>query len=223
MRSSTPSGRAPGARRYRASFIDRVHYLLAKGYERLLEERTAGELQTKEEPEITGILRLAMNQARHDPRIRDWAWLYYAEDDPPVEVDGLEGKCRHRIDIKVVKLRKATREPCFYFEAKRLYDQGSLTKYVGDDGLKSLLNGWYGRDHENAGMLAYVQRGSCNDWATAVSTHVGDRRAHYALPARDEYWQKRRAPPELSSSFTSLHPKAKARPLQVHHTFLLCH
>jgi hypothetical protein len=222
VRPSVPRGRAPGAQRYRDGFVEHVHRLLAMGYELLAQEHDTGELQAREETEITGLLSQAMDRARHDDRIRDWAWIYAVSDDAPINDHGLEGKRRPRIDIQVRRQRRVAPEPCFHFEAKRLYSDKCIAEYVGREGLKSLLDGWYARQHADTGMLAYVQAGSCEDWANKVSARLGRRPADFALPEHAVYWKKRPAPSELKWSFTSSHPTAKGRPLEVHHTFLLC-
>lgn len=43
------------------------------------------------------------------------------------------------------------------FEAKRIYSKG-YAEYCGKDGLECFLNGYYSREDEIGGMLAYVQR-----------------------------------------------------------------
>ena len=235
MRAPVPSGSAPGAARYQEVFVDRVHQLLARGYELMRAACAETELQQKDEPKITGLLVKAMNKARHDDQIRDWAWLFCVKDDPRVDDHGLEGNDRPRIDIQVQELRQAPPEPCFQFEAKRLYDDGTLDKYMGTPGLQSLLNGWYAREHDDAGMLAYVQAELLETWAARVHSRLGQRRKLYGLCSAGPYWTKRGGLVGLVS-YTSFHPEApertarahpeahehRNRPLRVHQTFLLC-
>ncbi len=51
---------------------------------------------------------------------------------------------------------------CFriFFEAKRIYNSDSYSKYCGENGLGRFLSGYYSSDDIDGGMIAYVQIGN---------------------------------------------------------------
>lgn len=203
---------------YQRAFVRNVHRVLSLGYQRLCRNGGSGVLVAKEEPAITGLLVEAMRAVKHQVD-----WRLDIDDDPPTNDDPRkEGKNRPRIDIQVRRLNKSGHEPRFHFEAKRLHDDGSLSKYLGNDGLKSLLSGYYAKGDSDAGMLGYVQNEPPLAWAERVRGRLDTDRDGYKLALTGQCWKKRPDPPELDLSFASAHPSGK-RSITVHHTFLRCH
>jgi hypothetical protein len=201
---------------YHRAFVRKVHRVLSLGYQRLCSSGGSGVLVAKEEPAITGLLVEAMRAVKNQVD-----WRLDIDDDPPInDHSKKEGRNRPRIDIQVRRLSSG-HEPRFHFEAKRLHDDGSLSRYLGDDGLKSLLSGYYAKGDGDAGMLGYVQKEPPLAWAERVRGRLETDRDRYNLAPTGQCWKKH-AEPGLDLSFASAHPRSK-QPITVHHTFLLCH
>ena len=192
------------------------------GYEKVRQAFAGDALRRKKEPKITGRLVENMNGVIQGRTAPDWVKVYHVQEDVRLNYDGKEGNDRSYVDIVVTFCASSGPRRFFYFEAKNIKDSASLSTYLSDAGLGRLLSGYYARGHEHAGMLGYVQAGACDDWATEVNNLLGQCREDYGLPPRGKYWSKRADVPELSSSYTSSHPRAEDCPKQIHPTFLLC-
>jgi hypothetical protein len=193
------------------------------GYEKVRQAFAGDDLRRKEEPDVTGHIVKNMGDVIQNRSSPDWVKDYQVQDDVRLNYDEKEGIRRQYVDIEVVFRAPSSPWQFFHFEAKNIENTKSLATYLSDAGLGRLLSGYYARGHEHAGMLGYVQAGVCDDWATEVKNLLGQSRNNYGLPPRGEYWSKRADVPELSSSYTSSHPRAKDCPKQIHHTFLLCY
>lgn len=193
------------------------------GYEKVRRTFAGSDLKSKKEPKITGRLVEHMDKVIQDRASPDWVKDYQVQEDRRLNYDDKEGNDRQYIDMEVVFRSPSGSWKYFHFEAKRIDGTASLAQYLNEAGLKSLLDNYYARGHEHAGMLGYVQAGACEDWATDVKKILGNCRKDYGLPPQGRYWSKRSDAPELVSSYTSSHPHALDCPKQIHHTFLLCH
>jgi hypothetical protein len=109
-----------------------------------------------------------------------WMARYCVHDDEPIECNGKQGMERPRIDIEI-EHAMAGRRPRFHFEAKRLYRSDSVAEYVGSAGLGAFLDGTYGADRGDAGMLGYVQQGSPATWAQRLEDKLQASPSDYAL------------------------------------------
>src|SRR4051794_17169028 len=94
-----------------------------------------------------------------------WMRRYTATDNLPLSFPSRPGKQRPRIDIEILCLRGRPR-PRFHFEAKRLGPSNPVSPYLGPEGLGCFVTAQYARDSDEAGMLGYVQGGTCDSWAT---------------------------------------------------------
>jgi len=205
-----------GARQvYQRSFVAHVHQLLAAGFSQL-EPKT---LRDQEEPAITGLLVKAIRHYLEGPAAPQWSIAFAVHDDPPVEYQNRTGRARPRVDIELERAQPG-RRPRFQFEAKRLYRGDSINEYLGEDGLLSFLSGKYAAEHEDAGMLGYVQEQPVRDWVARIQQRMKDGADGFFLDARKGTWRSR-ADPELEHSYSSLHMRA-GRLLLIHHTFLEC-
>jgi len=200
---------------YRQSFVAHVHQLLAAGYSRL--DRAT--LRDQEEPTITGFLVREIQRYLEGPAAPPWAQVFAVRDDPPVEFPGTAGRTRPRVDIEIERVQPGPR-PRFQFEAKRLYRKGSIDEYFGKDGLQNFLSGRYAGQHDDAGMLGYVQVQPVQGWIGKIQQRMEDRPDELLIEVQDGTWRPR-ADSELEHSYSSLH-RRPGRPIQIHHTFLEC-
>jgi hypothetical protein len=210
-------GQHPGnAAAYRRHFVTTVHRIVAAGFQRL----HLATLATKEETEITGLLVGQMREvveSRESPE--EWR-LFAIHDDRPEGGDGVEGKCRPRIDVFAERTWDRPR-PRFCFEAKRLNHSGSAAAYVGDEGLGRFLSGKYAKNDSDAGMLGYVQIGTPGDWAAKIERKLDQERAAHGLDATGQVWHPESLVPSLTHSYTTTHTR-NGHPFQVFHVLLAC-
>ena len=214
-KSEDPGRSSDRKRVFRAAFRRHCHELLAIGYAKL----DAASLRDEEETVITGKLALAMNYALESSDAPTWAAYFIVLDDPPVNAPGRTGKRRRRVDIEVVKTQRGKR-PRFQFEAKRLCHSGSVTEYVGPDGMGLFLAGEYARNHPEAGMLGYVQDRTPNDWAAKIEERLSGDRTKYGV-TNDGDFRQQNLTPALDNTYHSAHDRPSVgRPISIFHTFL---
>jgi hypothetical protein len=215
-RARKTHGRPGKSQIYRQGFVNLVHHLLAAGYLRL--ERTL--LRDQEEPAITGFLVREIRKYIESPEAPKWAHSFAVHDDPPIDFPGTAGKLRPRVDIEMERIQPGPR-PRFQFEAKRLYTGTSVSEYLGKNGLRNFLSGRYAAEHEDAGMLGYVQTQPVHDWVARIEKRMEDNHKELLLDdVTGGAWQ-RRTDPGLESSFSSLH-RRPGKSILIHHTFLTC-
>lgn len=217
IRSSTDRSRGrPGKSEiYRRSFVAHVHELLAGGYSQLDRSR----LKEQEEPAITGFLVQEIRRYIESPEAPPWAWMFTVHDDPPIHHVDKAGKARPRVDIEMERAQPGP-HPRFQFEAKRLYSKDSIREYLGKGGLLSFLTGRYAAEHEDAGMIGYVQVPPTQDWVAGIQERMESSRQELSIDGEGEAWLSR-ADPRLESSYSSVHLRS-GQPLRIHHTFLEC-
>jgi hypothetical protein len=59
-----------------------------------------------------------------------------------------------------------------WIEAKRFYQDDSVSKYCGKKGLGRFLSGYYSRQDDDGGMIAYIQRGCISDIQSEIMERV---------------------------------------------------
>lgn len=208
-------GRPPAAAIYGSTFVRVVHRLLAAACESL-----PTKLSTEEEPSITGMIVERMRSFLEQPTAPRWAARLTVHDDPPLNVSGLRGKRRPRIDIEVESVVPGPR-PRFHFEAKRLYRSQSAADYTGDDGLGSFIAERYAKGHPSAGMLAYVQTETIDEWVRKVANRLDQDRSATGLSSTGAVWEAFEPPDHDLPSFRSVHQR-KSSTIALFHTFLGC-
>jgi hypothetical protein len=208
-------GRPGNSEVYRQSFVEHVHELLAAGYSGL--DRSV--LRDQEEPAITGFLIKEIRRYIESSEAPAWAVSFAVHDDPPLDHPGTTGKRRPRVDIEMERVQRGTR-PRFQFEAKRLHTRDSVREYLGEGGLLSFLTGRYAAEHEDAGMIGYVQAPPVHEWVARIQKRMEGARKELSMNAEGEAWRSR-TDPRLQSSYESLHLRP-GRPIRIHHTFLEC-
>lgn len=200
---------------FRDAFIRNCHKLIAIGYARM----NAVSFKTEEEPVITGELVLAMNAAIEASDAPSWANHLVVLDDPSINAPGRRGKRRRRVDIEVVRAERGER-PRLQFEAKRLYAKGSVDEYLGPDGMGRFLTGDYAAEHDNAGMLGYVQTGEPDNWAHEIEKNLDENRETYGV-TEDGDFQPHHLTPSLDHTYRSKHDRATVgKPITIFHTLL---
>jgi hypothetical protein len=215
LNRATPPASARTA--YRESFVEKVHILIEHGYARLV----PADLADEQEPAITGLLVKAIQDAMAAPHSPSWMDRFAVRDDPPVSTGKEKGKSRPRVDIEIERTQAGPR-PAFQFEAKRLTNKSSVSRYLGRDGLGSFLSRRYGVGQDDAGMLGYVQTPDATTWAKKIEEQLKAARRKYLLPENGDCWTKRKKPLGLTHSFQSPHSRSK-QALTVHHTLLVCY
>lgn len=158
---------------YEEAFVRRSHELVGLGYRRLDPESLA----SRDETAITGYLCDAMEAALDAPDRPVWATQFSTIDDQPESVRGKTGKRRPRVDI-CVRCGNPRPSQRFRFEAKRLKDGRSLAQYLGNKGMLALITGYYG-DLPHAGMIGYVQAGTCAVWGDKIQAAITANPAQY--------------------------------------------
>lgn len=203
---------------YKLSFIRRCHQLLACGYAGL----RPATLGAEQEPAITGELIRAMKSALERSGAPRWMVYMHVADDPPVNAPGRLGKRRRRVDIEFERSERG-RRPRFQCEAKRLYQNDSLEKYLGEDGLGRFLAGDYSRDEDVAGMLGYVQTRSVADWGGDLRSTLDRNRVRHEVSSPEPLTSTNLGA-ESVCTWRSEHRRAAiGRPIAIYHSLLLFH
>jgi len=203
---------------YKLSFIRRCHQLLATGYVGL----KPSSLEAEQEPAITGELVRAMKSAQERSDAPRWMVYMHIADDPPVNAIGRLGKRRRRVDIEFERPERG-RRPRFQFEAKRLYRNDSLEKYLGEDGLGRFLAGDYSRDEGVAGMLGYVQARTVAEWSGDLRCALDSDRARHEISSSDPLTPANLGA-ELVFTWLSEHRRPSVgRTIAIYHSMLLFH
>ena len=146
-------------RAYRLAFIRKCYRLIGLGYARLNSES----LCLAEETEITGELVRAIAEALESDAHPSWMRFFFVADDPPQNVAERLGRRRPRVDLEFIESRITPRNR-FHCEAKRLNRSGSVSEYLGSEGLGMFLTGAYASSEDEGGLIGYVQAGSISEW-----------------------------------------------------------
>jgi hypothetical protein len=169
---------------------------------------------------VTEELVVAIIEAIEAPGADSWMQRYHVVDDVRVRHPQKRGKKRPRVDIEITNMRPG-RQPRLHFEAKRLCRGHAVGQYIGRKGLGCIIAADYARDHDDAGMLGYVQSGNSDDWATKIEKKLlGNRNVHHVVEG--SVWETSELTPELTHVFRTQHNRPSlARPVVVYHTLLL--
>ena len=156
---------------YRMAFVRNCLILIVHAHERL----DTHALATAEEPHITGELVKSARGLIESPEAEPWMEHIEVLDDPPQNTPNRYGKKRPRIDIEFVTTGRGKR-PRFLIEAKRLYRPDSVSEYFASGGLQMFVQGHYAPEWPSAGMLGYVQSGTCAIWLVRLAAGFAHRR-----------------------------------------------
>ena len=155
---------------YRQAFVRNCFILLLRGYAGLKSHN----LQTAEEPHITGEIVRSIREVLEAENAEPWMQDFDIHDDPPQNIAGRFGKHRPRIDIEFVRALRGPR-PHFHIEAKRLSRAGSINEYLGDEGLGMFVAGTYAASEASAGMVGYVQTENSHTWLARLTRDFASR------------------------------------------------
>lgn len=175
-------GRSSNAGDLRRVFVTRVHQLLEIGYQSVQSDYGA-DCSEIDEPSLTGFLKQSISQALNNPpaQIDEWCDHFFIVEDVLENTEDRTGKRRKKVDIAFECSRDRPRNH-FRFEAKRLHSgEKNASTYLGDEGLGCFLDGSYGLQDPDAGMLGYVQRNTVDHWAADISALLSDEHEIYAL------------------------------------------
>jgi hypothetical protein len=221
--SDQPPPTTDNAADFRLVFIKRVHRLLQIGYTRM----NAIDFQEAEEEDISGEIRRHISEFLDEPPTESWIRFFQVHnEDPQDEGHGPRprgrrrlGKRRRLVDIRFVCAECSPR-PRFCFEAKRLNKTGAERTYFGADGLGRFIEGAYGRDDLDAGMLGYVQTGDPAEWAVKLAKGLPALSSSLVLSS-GEPWKIVHMPDCPAFLYQSRHNRPKiGRCLNVYHTLL---
>ena len=184
---------------FRRIFVERVHLLVQRGYERLV----VADYVDEEEPEITGDLVKAIDGIL-DNRPKGWMRFFNAHEETPVNAAGRKGKRRNRVDLRIVSAQRLPRSH-YQFEAKRLGKRNSVSQYLGQKGLGCFLRGDYARDEDEAGMLGYVQSGDLAEWGTKINAALSDPATDACLDSAIPFFEQSRSSTITMRKYYSRH------------------
>ena len=211
-----PDGTSANAAEYQRVFLAQAHRLLAMGYGELIPD----EHSHAEEEDITGRLVQAMEAVLDRPGAPPWMTWLDVQEDPRIHDPQRKGKRRRRVDIRIVSAQRRPRSR-LSFEAKRLGRGHGVSVYLGKDGLGCFIDGRYARRENVAGMLGYVQKGSCEDWVRRIAKAIAQRAGKLHM-LKSSLWERARVVRELGHTYRSGHARPGiGRSVQVYHTLLL--
>ena len=203
---------------YVAAFIQKVLVLLHMGHQRL----DFSSYASSAEDDITGELVTAVKDVLTDDRSPSWCYRFFCRDEERLNTGNRRGKNRRKVDISFERGGEAWLRPQFQFEAKRLRDGRSVGAYLGGDGLGCFFAGQdaYAREHDDAGMLGYVQAEDETAWASRIGSRLAkEPRKHHVSP--DGAWSGMAVADGPSHVYRTRHDRQDPpRPLAVFHVLL---
>jgi hypothetical protein len=201
---------------YALALRSHAHELIAMAYHRM----ESSSYVDWEEPAITGELVRVMRELLESNDAPVWAVYYSISDDPPLNADGKLGKFRPRVDIEFERTGIRGQRPRLRFEAKRLgtSSKHKVGAYLGTDGMGCFLSGKYPLNHNEAGMLAYIQSGSEKDWSKQIESALSVNAEKYCAVPPPYHHQKISALKHTYASHHNLTPQDYK--IVIHHVLL---
>jgi hypothetical protein len=199
----------------RLAFIGNVHRLLLLGYRSLDNTK----YQNANENLLTQTLAAALRRATEDMRNPRWT-SYFSIHEKQKQDDGkFQGNSRLELDIVFERTQRGA-HPHFVIEAKRLGRTCPIGKYLGAQGLGAFISGEYANEHDDAGMLGYVQSKTLRDWSCSLESKLAASPRRYSVEPNGT-WQNHRFRGGPTTTFRSRHARSLGRkPITVYHTLL---
>ena len=199
----------------RLAFIGNVHRLLARGYDRVARQGYC----RADENFLNQVLVAALRGAVEDPSAPPWA-IHFSVHEKRKQNDGYRlGNARLELDIVFERTERGV-HPRFSIEAKRLGPAHPVGTYLGPEGLGAFISGEYAPEHDDAGMLGYVQSKTVNGWCNALADELGDPSGGYGVEP-DGNWQRQAFRDGPKETFRTRHTRSGGRrPITVFHTLL---
>ena len=199
----------------RLAFVGNVHRMLSLGYGRL----DPAIYHAADENRLTQVFVAALRQVSEDVASPSWA-AHFAVHEKQRQNDGeLQGNSRLELDIVFERTQRGP-HPTFVIEAKRLGPAHPVETYLEEQGLGAFISCEYAADHNDAGMLGYVQSKTVEEWCDSLDRKLGVSPGEHHVDANG-CWQRhifRDGPP---NTYRSRHLRARKRgPITIYHTLL---
>ncbi|MCX5646869.1 MAG: hypothetical protein NTZ17_19650 [Phycisphaerae bacterium] len=199
----------------RLAFIGNVHRLLALGYRRL----DAPKYHNADENLMTQDLTAALRKATQDVRNPRWTCWFSIHEKPKQNDEHLKGNSRLELDIVFERTQRGL-HPHFVIEAKRLGPDHPIGEYLGPEGLGAFISCEYAREHDDAGMLGYVQSKTLDDWSSSLESRLATSPGKYSVEPTGT-WQRYSFRGGPAMTYRSCHKRPTGRrPITIYHTLL---
>jgi len=199
----------------RLAFVGHVHRLLALGYARL----DAPNYQQADEDFITQYLAAALRKMTEDMQGPRWASHFSIHEKQRQDDSQLQGNSRLELDIVFERTGRGV-HPCFVIEAKRLGPRHPVRIYLGPEGLGAFISCEYAKEHDDAGMLGYVQSETPDDWCRALESRLATAPGGYSVEPTGT-WQRHPFSGGPATTYRSCHKRPTGRgPITIYHTLL---
>jgi hypothetical protein len=199
----------------RLAFIGNVHRLIARGYGRVSRQGYCRADENLLNQDFIAALRGVVD----DPGAPPWA-IHFSIHEKRKQNDGQRiGNARLELDIVFERTGRGV-HPRFSIEAKRLGPAHPAGTYLGPKGLGAFLSGEYAPEHDEAGMLGYVQSNTVSAWCNALADKLGDPSGGYGVKP-DGKWQRQAFRDGPKETFRTRHARSGGRgSITVFHTLL---
>ena len=199
----------------RLAFIGNVHRLLALGYARL----DAPTYHEADENLLTQDLAAALRKVTEDMQGPRWASHFSVHEKRRQDDSQRQGNDRFELDIVFERTQRGV-HPCFVIEAKRLGPTHPVKIYLGPEGLGAFISCEYAKEHDDAGMLGYVQSEKLDDWCSSLESRLVVSPGKYSVEATGT-WQRHSFRGGPATTYRSCHKRSiGCRPITIYHTFL---
>jgi hypothetical protein len=198
----------------RLAFVGNVHRLLSLGYARLDSPKYCNANENLLNQDLVASLR-AVTQERQ-PR---WACHFAIHEKQKHNDDEREGNDRLELDIVLERTQRGP-HPMFILEAKRLGPSHPIKTYLGPEGLAAYVSCEYANEHDDAGMLGYVQSKTVATWCASLETELGVSPGNNSVETTGK-WQRHTFREGTENTFRTRHTrKSKRGPITIYHTLL---
>ena len=199
----------------RLAFIGNVHRLLALGYARLDVQK----YHEADEDLLTQDLKTALRELTEDIRGPRWVSHFAIHEKRRQDDSQRQGNSRLELDIVFERTQRGP-HPCFSIEAKRLGPKHPVGIYLGPEGLGAFISCEYAKEHDDAGMLGYVQSETLDDWCSALESKLAISPGKYSVEATGT-WRRHIFRDGPATTYRSCHKRPTGyKPITIYHTLL---
>jgi hypothetical protein len=199
----------------RLAFIGNVHRLLALGYARL----DAPKYCNADENLLTQDFVAALRQVTQDMECPRWTSYFSIHEKQKQNDENLQGNSRLELDIVFERTQRGV-HPHFVIEAKRLGPSHPIKTYLGPDGLGAFISCEYAEEHNDAGMLGYIQSETLDFWSNSLGHEFDTSKDEYCIDINGT-WEHHAFPDGPARTYRSRHIRKNGhRPITIYHTLL---
>jgi hypothetical protein len=199
----------------RLAFIGNAHRLLALGYAHL----DAPKYHEADEDVLTQDLKAALRKVTEDMQGPRWANHFSIHEKQRQDDSQLQGNSRLELDIVFERTQRGV-HPCFVIEAKRLGPTHPIRIYLGPEGLGAFISCEYAKEHDDAGMLGYVQSETLDDWCSSLESRLATSPGKYSVEPTGT-WQRYYFRDGPATTYRSCHKRSTGHgPITIYHTLL---